>query len=112
MGSGRGEGEGMITIWKYEVPGSDWFELSIPADAIVLTVQPQRESVCLWVMVDTDKPQHNRLFRLAGTGHDVFAGKPLSSLLVDYVGTFQLDGGRLVLHLFEAERVEGGPADA
>ncbi len=50
----------------------------------------------IWALVDTDAPEEARVFHVRGTGHPADA-------LGRYVGTFQIDGGALVFHLFEGE---------
>ena len=84
-------------IWKYAVPVQDMITLMIPRNAQVLTVQVQHGEPQLWALVDPDNPPEQRTFRLAGTGH-VIEG---SVNIFSYVGTYQLDDGALVFHLFE-----------
>jgi hypothetical protein len=85
----------MITVFKYPVKVSDEFDLALPADAHILTVQVQHGTPCMWALVDTEKPLETRHFRLAGTGH------PIAQDISRYLGTFQVDGGNLIFHLFE-----------
>jgi len=87
----------MKTIYKYEVkPGE--FTVEMPANSQVLTVQAQYNSAFIWALVDTDNlPIITRRFFSVPTGGN-WTGHPHYI----YVGTFQLEGGTLVFHLFEA----------
>ena len=88
------------TIWKFAIPDSTVFTLAMPQDAKVLSVQIQCESPVLWALVDPQAPKAKRTFHVVGTGWD-FDPTDLS-----YVGTFQLQGGLLVFHLFEQVQVK------
>lgn len=87
----------MITIWKYEIPVEDTFSVDMPAYATILTVQVQNDVPCMWAAVDTERGKVKRTFHVIGTGHD--ASRAVWSW--PYVGTFQLDGGSYIGHLFE-----------
>lgn len=89
----------MKEIWKYTILVEDFLEIKMPVDSMVLTIQVQRGTPCLWVLVNPEAEKETRRFRLAGTGH------PIESQHADmYIGTFQLHGGSLVFHLFEIEQ--------
>lgn len=83
------------TIWKFPAPIRDRFVVEMPEDAEILTVQNQGDEPCIWALVQPDLPLERRFFHWYGTGHDVDLNDPL-----DYVGTVQQLGGRLVFHLF------------
>jgi hypothetical protein len=83
------------TIWKYQIKTTDLQSIEMPEGAEVLCVQLQAGSPCLWVLVDPRQPSVARQFRVHGTGH------PVESV-GRYVGTYQLHGGALVFHVFEA----------
>jgi hypothetical protein len=85
----------MRTIYKYELTPNG-IVADMPRGAEVLTVQVQHGKPCIWAMVDPDAPTHTRHFRVIGTGHR-FEADVLRSM---YVGTFQLEGGSLVFHVF------------
>lgn len=91
---------GFDTMWKFEIPLEDDFELEMPGGAIPLSVGVQRNTPMIWAAVDSatrEKERHK--FHLRGTG------QPLPNLNVSrFIGTFQLWDGRLVYHLFD-----GGP---
>ena len=88
----------MQTIYKYAVTMSDTFTLAMPANAQVLSVQVQHGHPQLWALVDPDAPKQPRTFRVVGTGHPMEdAGR------CRFIGTFQVENGYLVFHLFEVE---------
>jgi hypothetical protein len=84
----------MNTIWKFPFEVTDYFNLSLPQGAKILTVQIQHGAPHVWVYLDPSQPTEVRSFRVAGTGHEI---EPR----LDYIGTFQMHGGMLVFHLFE-----------
>jgi hypothetical protein len=81
------------TIWKF--PLTPDCALSMPVGSIILTVQVQEQIPCLWALVDPAAPHERRCFRTYGTGH------PVADDSGEYIGTFQLNGGVLVFHVFE-----------
>lgn len=83
-------------VWKFEFEIIDKFEISMPRDCEILTVQVQNGTPCIWALVNPDVVQEKRVFRLAGTGHDIHYDMGVD---YKYIGTFQLDV--LVFHLFE-----------
>jgi hypothetical protein len=85
----------MKTIWKYEIPIEEKFEISMPIMARILSVQNQQRVPQMWCLVDSDKPVKTRKFIIVGTGHEVMHGN------LTYIGTFLVHGDMLVLHLFE-----------
>jgi hypothetical protein len=91
------------TIYKYDVPLTDEFELDMPVGAEVISVQVQRGTPRLWAMVNADPetPRESRRFRLLGTGRAI----PAEFQLARFVGTFQMANGELVFHLFALSKV-------
>lgn len=93
----------MKTIYKYTIKPEREFAMGIPKDSRLLTVQTQlihgNETVQLWALVDTDKELIARKFIAVGTGHELDINTNLDNLR--YIGTFQLDKGEVVGHLFE-----------
>jgi len=88
----------MLTIYKYPIEPRD-FTLTLPERARLLTVQTQYSRPCLWALVDPEAPPEERHFVTYGTGHPV-TDDPVR---LTYIGTFQLEGGMLVFHLFEKD---------
>ena len=87
----------METIYKYPIQLLDEQEILLPEKSVVLSVQVQDTSPCIWVKLDPSDKVIPRKFYLRGTGH------PLEFPKGEYIfcGTFQLFGGSLVYHLFE-----------
>jgi hypothetical protein len=83
------------TIWKFELPVADVAMVVMPADARVLTVAAVGTRAYVWALVDPDASMESREFAVRGTGHPV-------GDVGDYVGTFLVDGGQFVFHVFEA----------
>lgn len=89
-----------MKIYKYEIPIHGEFTLVMPKNAAPLTVQLQDGLPCLWALVGPGAPSCQHKFSIVGTG------QPLPAQIGHYVGTFQMHGGQLVLHVF----YEGGDA--
>lgn len=84
-------------IWKFPVePQKAKFEM--PKGAEILTVQTQNETPCIWALVNPENEKETRYFEIFGTGHNVPVDMGIER---KYINTFQLEGGRLVFHLFE-----------
>jgi len=86
-----------MKIYRYQIPPSG--RLEIPAGSEPLCVQVQHGIPCVWARVP-EGGTGTKLLRLYPT--------PLTPLLAQevaplgkYVGTFQLDAGNLVFHVFE-----------
>ena len=87
------EGEGVKRrIYKYVLRLGG--ELELPVGAEILCIQTQYNEPTLWALVDPDAPMESRRIRTYGTG-----GRVPDNL--EWLGTFQLDGGGLVFHAFE-----------
>jgi DNA-directed RNA polymerase subunit RPC12/RpoP len=86
-------------IFKYPLhcPIDDKIEILMPEGSKILTVKTQGETPFIWAIVDTSAPSTIRRFCVRGTGH-IFKGNEGK-----YIGTFQLDNGKLVFHLFEGK---------
>ena len=90
-------------VYKYEIPIADHIKLDLPKGARILSFQTQKESWCIWVLVNPNEEEfETRKFRLCGTGHDIIEWE---KRLV-FIGTAQKFGGDLVFHLFEIIEVE------
>ncbi len=85
----------MTKIYKYVLETTDSQYVNMPAEAEVLCVQTQHGTPCIWARVDPDAPTHPRRFLVFGTGHEI-TGYPGR-----YVGTYQIDGGALIFHVYE-----------
>lgn len=87
----------MRVIWKHHLKLTDHQTISMPSDSRPLSVQIQGENICVWMLTDTDAPEHQREFRIVGTGREV----PASAFLPDYIGTVQ--SGGFVWHVFTTQ---------
>lgn len=97
----------MKTVYKYTFQILDDFEILIPTGARILHVDVQRGQPCIWALVDPNAVDEVRKFHLAGTGH------PIYDKVFEYrhVGTFMMENGALVFHLFIAPPVTKGEGD-
>jgi len=86
----------MNSIYKYGVEISSEFVIEMPVGAKVLDVQCQGGTPQLWAIVDKGvKDVEKRSFSVVGTGHEFNAnGK-------HFIGTFQMERGTFIGHLFE-----------
>jgi len=84
-------------IWKYELNTTDVQKLGMPKGAEILTVQTQFDKPCLWALVNPDAEKETRGFMTYGTGHTI----PTEPYPHKYIGTYQLNSGVLVFHVFE-----------
>lgn len=82
-------------IWKFIVdPG---LPVTMPAGARILSAAAQNERICIWALVDPAACSMPRKVRVYGTGHSV------PSEPGRFLGTALLQGGALVMHVFDAE---------
>ena len=90
-----------MKIYKYTLEDQT-STVQMPEGAKVLSAHTQRESICIWALVDPSKPMTLRTFKVIGTGWDIEEaefGQPLTHL--EFIGTVLLSGGSLVFHVFE-----------
>lgn len=85
----------MKSIWKFPLKAEGKQSIVIPEGAVLLDVQTQHQIPCLWALVDPEAEQETRLVITHGTGHPV--GEDTGA----YIGTYQINGGSLVFHVFE-----------
>lgn len=86
----------MRTIHKYKLAVIDFQIIMMPINAKILSVQVQIDTPCIWAEVIDDVQLEAREFYMIGTGH------PIPNEPIEYIGTFQLNGGRLVFHLYKS----------
>lgn len=90
----------MLTIGKYEIPSpktAPYFSIDLPQDAKILTVQSQNNKPQIWALVDSENPKETRNFSVVATGGRINKEKEK----LNYIGTFQMDEGNFVGHVFE-----------
>lgn len=86
----------MQTIWKYPLAIKNQQTLPLPQGSKFMCVQVQNNVPCIWALVDDKAQPGTRSVLMFGTGH------PAGPAEVDaYIGTFQLQRGALVFHVFE-----------
>ena len=99
------------TIWKYPLEITDRQNVLMPEGAEILSAQMQRDTLCLWALVNPDAPEQRREIEVLGTGNHATESKRR------YIATVQMCGGSLVWHIFERvvmpneSRSATGPAD-
>ncbi|TNF09438.1 MAG: hypothetical protein EP323_00270 [Gammaproteobacteria bacterium] len=86
----------MDSIWKFELEVIDEQLIKMPAGSLTLDVQVQNGKPCLWARVNPKIEKVKRRIITHGTGHQV------PETTGDYIGSYQLQGGALVFHVFEA----------
>lgn len=86
-------------IWKFELQVTDTQSVVMPAGANPLYVADQNGNLCLWAVVNPQKPSESRDVWVVGTGNSM----PTEiELYGDYIGTVQQ--GRFVWHVFIGKR--------
>jgi hypothetical protein len=84
-----------MVIWKYTLSVSTLQEIVVPTGATFLCVQPQRQAVCLWALVENSvATMEKRVIEMYGTG-EAMPNRPRK-----YIATCQM--GPMVFHVFEA----------
>lgn len=85
----------MLKIHKYPLDFESGLILTMPAGAKILSVQLQRETMCVWALVDINQKDVERQFIICGTGHSLGDNPP-----GEFIGTVQTMNGALVWHVF------------
>ena len=84
----------MKEVWKYKIEPN--IKIDMPKDSEILCVQTQFKKPCIWVMVNpNEKIMETREIEVFGTGHK------MSDNNRKYIGTFQVNDGMFVFHVFE-----------
>jgi hypothetical protein len=91
---GTGGGKMTQTIWKWNLQTGST-TISMPVHARVLSVQEQCGVVELWALVQPSSPKRSRTFSIYMTGQELYDDPGI------YIGTVQVLGGEIVLHVFE-----------
>ena len=87
-----------MTIWKFDLETTDQQVIQMPQGAMILSVQTQRGYPRMWALVNPAAEMGGRKINIHGTGHDVTEGGA-------FIGTYQLSGGALVFHVFDAGEI-------
>lgn len=91
-----------MAIWKFPIEAGE-FHVDMPGGAEVIHVATQGGRPFFWALVTPEAPMRSSAFQVFGTGHAIPDDPHVQSRR--HVGTFMLDGGALVFHLFEVEWV-------
>ena len=97
------------SVWKFPLIVKAKTTLQMPVGSQILCVQAQADTLpCLWALVYPEEKMEDRVFELFGTGHHIpddidkgFTPPTLPLTTRIYIGTFQLQNGAFVGHLFE-----------
>jgi hypothetical protein len=88
-------------VWKYPIPMvGRTFTLTMPKGASWLFTREQDGDGCMWFAVDDAQGDERRTFFRKGTG-DELAPPNNNGARTYYRGSFFVDGGALVWHIFE-----------
>ena len=85
------------TIYKYELETTDSQTIEIPSGKII-SVQMQKDKLCLWALVNPEMDKQKRLIEIYGTVNPI---KEIEGTTLYHRGTYQLNDGELVFHVFE-----------
>ena len=90
----------MKTIWKYPLEIKNTQSIDIPKGSNLLSVQTQNEVPCLWVFIHNSSAELETIkLRTIGTGLEITKEDFTPD---NFIGTYQLENGRRVLHVFKA----------
>lgn len=85
------------TIYKCILQVADWQEINLPANAEILCVQNQNETICIWVQLDpNEQKMQQRAICIIGTGREIIHPSRLK-----YIDSIQMIKGDLVWHIYE-----------
>lgn len=85
-----------MVIWKFPLETIDEQSVTVPIINRPLCIQVNNGKPCLWMVVDPEAERVRVRIRVFGTGH------PGVTADMDYIGTYQIEGGSLVFHVFLA----------
>ncbi|HUV52905.1 MAG TPA: hypothetical protein VMW64_07505 [Dehalococcoidia bacterium] len=93
----------MKAIWKYPLEMIDKQTLELPEGAQILSVANQRETLCIWALVDPSPyaRKEKRTIIIKGTGHPMDSDELNGTKLI---GVALLHDGFMVCHVFEKLR--------
>ena len=87
----------MKTIYKYNIEISPKFELDMPENFKILSVQTQNNQPVFWAEIDKNNEVKRYEFSVMGTGQTTEEnGRPML-----YLGTFQVNDGTFVGHFYQ-----------
>jgi len=84
-------------IFKYSLDVNDYQTIRLPEKHEILSVQTQNNRPFMWIKVDASSNDCEVLIITHGTGHTV------DEKAKKFIGTYQLDDGFLVFHVFQGD---------
>ncbi len=96
-------------VFKYPLQLTDVNHISMPKGAKLLHVGVQMDGPMLWALVDPNQPPAVRHIRVAGTGHPISFNE--ADHVLRHVGTFLVNAGTLVFHVFDFGEMALLPSD-
>lgn len=87
-----------MKIYKYPIALESQQRVKMPAEAQILTLQMQNGQPCIWALVDENASLVPRTICTYGTGRQMPTEK---AEIGHYIGTYQLEAGALVFHVFD-----------
>ena len=90
----------MASIWKFKLLWREVQPVLLPSGAKVLTVQFQRDDLCVWAEVDSEATPVQTFFLIVGTGNPM---PDVDMKNFRYLSTVQKDG--FVWHVY-VEKIE------
>lgn len=89
----------MAQIWKFPLKTIQEQTIKMPSEFEFLALQVQNNRPCIWCVVNPSPEEvEDVTFYTLGTGHNISKEVQDNSF---YIGTYQLDGGGLVFHVFQ-----------
>ena len=85
----------MQRIFKYELEVTDRQAIQMPTGAVLRAIQWQGMQLCLWAEVNDEAAPVPREIAIYGTGQS------MPNYPGNYIGTFQMNQGALVFHVYD-----------
>lgn len=96
----KAESQSLERIWKYELQLRDLQHVDMPAGAEILSAANQNAGLCIWAMVDSERPVQSREIEIIGTGNPISFHEPTGmGIHRNFIGTVLM--GEFVWHVFE-----------
>lgn len=91
-----------MIIHKYVIEPTSTYKLSLPLYSDILSVQNQREKLCVWARINYPEEQQREIhtLRVIMTGDEAIE----NAETLEFIGTVQMAQGSLVLHIFKEGR--------
>lgn len=84
----------MITVYKFNLAVQGKTTITTDKHHVILSVASQRNNPVIWIEENTDGPRIDITFWTYMTGES-------QSVLGEYIGTFQLDDGDYIGHVYK-----------